>query len=70
MKANNTSAARELSRKTLRILQEGEYERLGEDKTRKVDVRIVAATNKDLQTEVTAKRFRDDLFYRLNVFPI
>ena len=60
----------DLQSKLLRILQEGEYERLGEDKTRKVDVRIIAATNKDLQTEVTAKRFRDDLFYRLNVFPI
>ena len=60
----------DLQSKLLRILQEGEYERLGEDKTRKVDVRIIAATNKDLQTEVSAKRFRDDLFYRLNVFPI
>ena len=60
----------DLQSKLLRILQEGEYERLGEDKTRKVDVRIIAATNKDLQMEVTAKRFRDDLFYRLNVFPI
>jgi len=60
----------ELQSKLLRILQEGEYERLGEDKTRKVHVRIIAATNKDLEKEVTAKRFRDDLFYRLNVFPI
>ncbi len=60
----------DLQSKLLRILQEGEYERLGEDKTRKVDVRIIAATNKDLQREVTDKRFRDDLFYRLNVFPI
>ena len=60
----------DLQSKLLRILQEGEYERLGEDKTRKVDVRIIAATNKDLQMEVAAKRFRDDLFYRLNVFPI
>ncbi len=60
----------ELQSKLLRILQEGEYERLGEDKTRKVDVRIIAATNKDLEKEVTARRFRDDLFYRLNVFPI
>ncbi len=60
----------DLQSKLLRILQEGEYERLGEDNTRKVDVRIIAATNKDLQTEVTDKRFRDDLFYRLNVFPI
>ena len=60
----------DLQSKLLRILQEGEYERLGEDKTRKVDVRIIAATNKDLVKEVRAKRFRDDLFYRLNVFPI
>jgi len=60
----------DLQSKLLRILQEGEYERLGEDKTRKVDVRIIAATNKQLIKEVEAKRFRDDLFYRLNVFPI
>ena len=60
----------DLQSKLLRILQEGEYERLGEDKTRNVDVRIIAATNKDLQREVADKRFRDDLFYRLNVFPI
>ncbi|WP_372678733.1 sigma-54 interaction domain-containing protein [Desulfosarcina sp.] len=60
----------DLQSKLLRILQEGEYERLGEDNTRKVDVRIIAATNKDLQREVADKRFRDDLFYRLNVFPI
>ena len=60
----------DLQSKLLRILQEGEYERLGEDKTRKVNVRIIAATNKALQSEVRAKRFRDDLFYRLNVFPI
>ena len=60
----------DLQSKLLRILQDGEYERLGEDTTRTVDVRIIAATNKDLQMEVTAKRFRDDLFYRLNVFPI
>ncbi|WP_419655517.1 sigma-54 interaction domain-containing protein [Desulfosarcina variabilis] len=60
----------DLQSKLLRILQEGEYERLGEDKTRKVNVRIIAATNKPLLSEVRAKRFRDDLFYRLNVFPI
>ena len=60
----------DLQSKLLRILQEGEYERLGEDNTRKVDVRIIAATNKLLTEEVRANRFRDDLFYRLNVFPI
>jgi hydrogenase-4 transcriptional activator len=60
----------DLQSKLLRILQEGEYERLGEDKTRQVDVRIIAATNKKLIKEVKANRFRDDLYYRLNVFPI
>ncbi|MFO7713282.1 sigma-54 interaction domain-containing protein [Desulfosarcina sp.] len=60
----------DLQSKLLRILQEGEYERLGEDKTRRVNVRIIAATNKNLLNEVKANRFRDDLFYRLNVFPI
>jgi hydrogenase-4 transcriptional activator len=60
----------DLQSKLLRILQEGEYERLGEEKTRKVNVRIIAATNKQLLDEVKANRFRDDLFYRLNVFPI
>jgi hydrogenase-4 transcriptional activator len=60
----------DLQSKLLRILQEGEYERLGEDNTRKVDIRLIAATNKDLIKEVNANRFRDDLFYRLNVFPI
>jgi hydrogenase-4 transcriptional activator len=60
----------DLQSKLLRILQEGEYERLGEDKTRSVDVRVVAATNKQLLDEVKANRFRNDLFYRLNVFPI
>ncbi len=60
----------DLQSKLLRILQEGEYERVGEEKTRRVDVRIIAATNKKLLKEVRANRFRDDLFYRLNVFPI
>jgi hydrogenase-4 transcriptional activator len=60
----------DLQSKLLRILQEGEYERLGEDKTRRVDVRVIAATNKHLLEEVKANRFRNDLFYRLNVFPI
>lgn len=60
----------ELQSKLLRVLQEGTYERVGDEKTQKVDVRIVAATNKDLKKEVEQGRFREDLFYRLNVFPI
>jgi formate hydrogenlyase transcriptional activator len=56
--------------KLLRVLQEQELERIGDTRTRKVDVRIIAATNLDLKKEVDNKRFRLDLFYRLTVFPI
>jgi transcriptional regulator with GAF, ATPase, and Fis domain len=60
----------ELQAKLLRILQEGEFERLGNPKTIKVNVRIIAATNRNLEEAITKKEFRQDLFYRLNVFPI
>jgi transcriptional regulator with GAF, ATPase, and Fis domain len=60
----------DLQCKLLRVLQEGQFERLGDDRVRNVDVRIIAATNRNLETEVRAKRFRQDLYYRLNVVPI
>jgi formate hydrogenlyase transcriptional activator len=60
----------DLQAKLLRVLQEGEFERLGSNRTTTVDVRIVAATNRDLAKRVTEGEFRADLFYRLNVFPI
>src|SRR5262249_17766048 len=56
--------------KLLRVIQEGEFERLGSSKTIKTDVRIIAATNRDLSAEVEKGLFRRDLWYRLNVFPI
>lgn len=59
-----------LQGKLLRVLQEGTYERIGEDHTRQVNVRIIAATNRDIKEEVARGRFRRDLYYRLNVFPI
>ncbi len=60
----------ELQTKLLRVLQDGKFERLGSPQTIEVDVRVIAATSRDLKEDVANRRFREDLFYRLNVFPI
>jgi transcriptional regulator with GAF, ATPase, and Fis domain len=60
----------ELQPKLLRVLQDGEFERLGNSRSMKTDVRIIAATNRNLEEEVRKGRFREDLWYRLNIFPI
>src|SRR6185436_17951922 len=62
--------APDLQAKLLRVLQHGEFERLGSTHTIKVDARVIAATNRDLARAMSEGKFRDDLYYRLNVFPI
>ena len=60
----------ELQAKLLRVVQDGEFERVGSSKTLKVDARIIAATSRDMKDEIRQKRFREDLYYRLSVFPV
>src|SRR6202048_1196917 len=65
-----SSMSFKLQVKLLRVLQEGEFERVGESRTIRVDTRVIAATNQSLEDEIESGRFRDDLYYRLNVVPI